>query len=198
MKNENRDDLDRDLRRIAGAIAGLPDREPPDDVIDAVMARIEPKRVSRLGLWWRRMRISAAAVPLQAASAAAVVVLVLLGAFALTHRNPEQLIAPALTRASAESASMVVFTLNAPDASKVELIGSFNHWRPGDMMSWDNSRKAWVASLNLQRGRYEYAFLVDGQKVVPDPNALINRDDGFGNQNSVLIVERNPGHETGI
>jgi 1,4-alpha-glucan branching enzyme len=93
----------------------------------------------------------------------------------------------------------VVFTLNIPGASKVELIGSFNKWRSGDfLMRWDESRKAWSVSLDLQKGRYEYAFLVDGEKVVPDPKALINRDDGFGNKNSILIVERNNGHEAGI
>jgi 1,4-alpha-glucan branching enzyme len=86
-----------------------------------------------------------------------------------------------------------------PGASRVELIGSFNQWRPGDfVMKWDESRKAWVVSLDLQKGRYEYAFLVDGVKVVPDPNALIYRDDDFGNKNSILIVERNNGHEAGI
>ena len=92
----------------------------------------------------------------------------------------------------------MVFTLSTPGASRVELIGSFNQWRPGVLMTWDESRKIWIVSLSLQKGRYEYAFLVDGEKIVSDPKALINQDDGFGNKNSILIVERNHDHEAGI
>ena len=65
-------------------------------------------------------------------------------------------------------------------------------------MKWDESRKAWIVSLSLEKGRYEYAFLVDGEKIVPDPSALIDQDDGFGNKNSVLVIERNGRHEAGI
>lgn len=190
---------DKDLRRIAGMIANLPDREPSGELIDSVMARIQPKKSSRLKVLWRRMSVPVALVPLRMVSAAASVALVLLVVILLADRGPEQASVGSLPRAENGSERTVVFTLNMPDASRVELIGSFNQWKPGDsVMTWDESRKAWILSLDLRKGRYEYAFLVDGEKVVPDPNALIYRDDGFGNKNSILIVERNNGHEAGI
>jgi hypothetical protein len=48
----------------------------------------------------------------------------------------------------------------------------------------------------LPDGRYEYMFLVDGQKMIQDPEALIHQEDGFGNQNSVLVLRRKNGETT--
>lgn len=204
MTNKPRDafggDLeDKDLRRIAAMIANLPDREPPGELIQSVMARIQPRKSSRLAILWRRMSVPVSFVPLRIVSAAASLALVLLVVILLAGRGPDQTSVTSLPRAENGSERTVVFTLNMPDASRVELIGTFNQWKPGDsVMTWDESRKAWVLSLDLTKGRYEYAFLVDGEKVVPDPDALVYRDDGFGNKNSILIVERNNGHEAGI
>jgi 1,4-alpha-glucan branching enzyme len=93
----------------------------------------------------------------------------------------------------------VTFTLNMPDASNVEVIGSFNQWTPnGFRMDWDERRGLWVLSVPLERGRYEYAFLVDGKTILPDPKAFMQQDDGFGNKNSILIIERDNGHEIRI
>jgi Glycogen recognition site of AMP-activated protein kinase len=204
VKNEIKDDLHEDmqeeaLRRIAGMVASLPDREPPGELIDSVMARIKPKKSGRLRIFWRLLQAPVAFAPLRMASIAASFALVFLAVLLLVDRAPEQSPVAPLQQMMNGNEKTVVFTLNIPDASRVELIGSFNQWKPGDLvMTWDKSRKTWVVSLDLRRGRYEYAFLVDGDKVVPDPNALIYRDDGFGNRNSILIVERNNGHEAGI
>jgi len=188
---------EEDLRRIAGMIANLPDREPPGELIGSVMARVKPKKLGRLRVLWRRMQIPVVFAPLRMASVAASLALALLAVILLMDRGAQQTPVASLPQMNGERT--VVFTLNMPGASKVELIGSFNQWRPGDfVMKWDESRKAWVVSLDLRKGRYEYAFLVDGEKVLPDPNALIYRDDDFGNRNSILIVERNNGHEAGI
>jgi len=203
MKNEIKDrlleDVQEELRRIAGMIATLPDREPPGELIDSVMARIKPRKSGKLKVFWRFMQAPVAFAPLRMASMAASFALVFLAVLLLVDRAPEQSPVTSLQQVMNGTERTVVFTLNMPDASRVELIGSFNQWKPGDfVMTWDESRKTWAVSLDLQRGRYEYAFLVDGDKVMADPNALIYRDDGFGNRNSILIVERNNGHEAGI
>ena len=200
MNEDDRKDLqDKDLRRIAGMIASLPGREPPAEIIDSVMARIRPKKLGTLRALWRRMQVPLAIAPLRMASVAASLALAFLAVFLLVHRSPEQISVTSLPQGMNGGERSVVFTLNMPGASRVELIGSFNQWKPGDsVMTWDESRKAWVLTLDLRKGTYEYAFLVDGEKVLPDPNALIYRDDGFGNKNSILIVERNNGHEAGI
>lgn len=81
----------------------------------------------------------------------------------------------------------VHFALTAPDAKTVMLVGDFNGWSPEEALLLrpvDGGR--FVASLELTPGRYEYAFLVDGQRVVPDPAANAFAPDGFGGTNSVL------------
>ena len=200
IKNEFPEKIcDEDLLRVAGLIASLPDRDPPDKLIQSVMTRVKPKRLGKLRVWWRRMQTPVSFAPLRIASVAGSLALAVLVVFLLVERVPEQTLVVPLQQQSGRKAQAVVFTLNMPGASRVELIGSFNHWRPGDLlMKWDESRKAWMVTLNLDRGRYEYAFLVDGERVVPDPSAIMNQDDGFGNKNSVLVIERNGRHEAGI
>jgi len=92
---------------------------------------------------------------------------------------------------------IVLFTLDMPHASNVALIGTFNQWTPeGYRMYRDDQRGVWKLSIPLDSGRYEYAFLIDGKIVVPDPKGLLQRDDGFGNKNSILTIQKENGHET--
>src|SRR6266480_2982560 len=45
----------------------------------------------------------------------------------------------------------------------------------------------WPATLTLPAGQHQYAFVVDGERWVPDPGAPAV-DDGFGRRNSVLTL----------
>jgi 1,4-alpha-glucan branching enzyme len=89
--------------------------------------------------------------------------------------------------------------LDRPDATDVELIGSFNNWsQEGVRMVWDKDRGLWVGVLQLKRGSYEYAFRVNQKEIVADPKAILHREDGFGHQNSILIIGNGNGNETSI
>ena len=191
--------LGKDLRRIAGMVANIPDMEPPDKLIESVMARIQPKKI----VWWRRilrqLQIPFYVTPLKivpfGASAAALIIVALV----FLGRTPDVKDAAQNFMGVKKLLAAVTFTLNMPDASNVEVIGSFNQWMPnGFRMHWDENRGLWVLSVPLERGRYEYAFLVDGKTILPDPKAVMQQDDGFGNKNSILIIERDNGHETRI
>jgi hypothetical protein len=188
----------KDLRRIAGLVAGIPDKEPPDTLVGSVMTQIQPRRLSLVKRLWCKAHTPISFTPLRmvpvgAAVAAVLVLAVFLG------RAPERHDLPFTSPGAEKSKSKVFFTLNMPYASTVDVIGSFNKWTPsGFRMHWDENRKLWVLPLALEKGRYEYAFLVDGKKVVPDPRALLHQDDGFGNQNSILVVEGDNGNETAI
>ena len=199
MKIDPSKNLGKDLRRIAGTVANIPDVEPPDKLIESVMARIQPKKI----VWWRRilrqLQIPFYVTPLKivpfGASAAALIIVALI----FLGRTPDVKDAAQTLMGVKKLRAAVTFTLNMPDASNVEVIGSFNQWTPnGFRMHWDERRGLWVLSVPLERGRYEYAFLVDGKTILPDPKAFMQQDDGFGNKNSILIIERNNGHETRI
>jgi 1,4-alpha-glucan branching enzyme len=71
-------------------------------------------------------------------------------------------------------------------ASDVSIVGSFTHWKPRPMKK---NGKEWWFPVSLTPGRYLYAFIINGHIWQTDPAALLVEDDGFGNRNSVLVVE---------
>ena len=78
----------------------------------------------------------------------------------------------------------IKFTLFAPDAKAVFLAGDFNGWGRTPMEK--NDEGFWETVLQLQPGRYEYKYVVDGEWI-PDPdNPVVSG----GYQNSVIIVNR--------
>lgn len=79
----------------------------------------------------------------------------------------------------------VAFSLDAPQASSVAIVGDFNDWKPTPL-----SRKgsAWEIRVRLAPGQYNYAFVIDGARWVPDPRAPRNAVDDFGSPNSVVSV----------
>ncbi len=83
----------------------------------------------------------------------------------------------------------VVLTLDAPDARSVELVGDFNRWgREPAPVRAERRGDRWVFRVPLAPGRYQYAFVIDGKKWLPDPDAPGIIPDGFGGRNSVLYV----------
>lgn len=81
------------------------------------------------------------------------------------------------------------FELHAPGAHRVELLGTFNNWKPGDIvLNGPDASGHWTATVALPEGRHEYIFLVDGERWVADPNRLSHRPDGFGRVNTVIKV----------
>jgi hypothetical protein len=173
--------LERMLRRME-------DREPPSDRVGRVLESLAPKRISawrRLYLWLhtpRTLSISPVKLIPAAAAAAALVVAV------ATVIAPRQ---PALRGAKPEAVRLVpvVFTLESPGAHTVSLIGSFNEWSPaGFEMRPTAEGRLWRLKIELPEGRYRYAFLVDGRLVVADPRSPFAESDGFGNQNSIILV----------
>jgi len=84
----------------------------------------------------------------------------------------------------------VVFRLKYPEARRVVVVGSFNHWdREKDALSVPDSDGIWKITLPLTEGRYEYLFLIDGKKWLLDP-AVPSVDDGLGGRNSVIHIKK--------
>jgi hypothetical protein len=81
----------------------------------------------------------------------------------------------------------VRFVLHAPEAQTVGLAGTFNQWDSGATPLVRSEGGLWAATLVLPAGEHEYAFVVDGERWVPDP-AAPGVDDGFGRRNSVLTL----------
>jgi anti-sigma factor RsiW len=82
----------------------------------------------------------------------------------------------------------VVFT--APQAASVAIVGDFNGWNPQRTRLVRSSHEGlWRARLKLSPGVYQYSFVLDGSTWVSDPLAKKMLADGFGGNNSVIIVD---------
>jgi chromosome partitioning protein len=75
----------------------------------------------------------------------------------------------------------VVFSLEAPDAHRVQLVGDFNGWAVDEM---DHVGRFWKKFVSLQPGRYQYRFIVDGQWQSDPLNEL--KEPCPGGHNSVI------------
>ena len=84
---------------------------------------------------------------------------------------------------------LVRLVLLDSSARSVAVAGDFNGWDAARSPLERTESGVWTAMLPLSAGRYQYMFLVDGQRWVPDPLAAETSGDGFGAANSVLDVE---------
>ncbi|MFN2570245.1 MAG: isoamylase early set domain-containing protein [Gemmatimonadales bacterium] len=83
---------------------------------------------------------------------------------------------------------MVRFALTAPGAHQVSVAGTFNQWDAhATPLVRSGPNGLWTATITLPAGQHQYAFVVDGERWVPDPAAPAV-DDGFGRRNSVLTL----------
>jgi hypothetical protein len=187
MKNM---DQEIQLAQIAESIRHMTLLDPPEDLADGVMKAIRERKV----FWWRRVidwigsPKYIAVRPIYLAPVAAVFVGFCLTTYLLLfggHSGSNM-------KGFSSGHTSVVFTLKMPEAQSVAVIGTFNQWRAeGYELKWVEEKGLWTLRMSLPRGRHEYAFLIDGIQIIPDPNAMLYQKDGFGQRNAVLILGTN-------
>ena len=79
------------------------------------------------------------------------------------------------------------FVIFQPDASKVELAGSFNNWQRQPLKKVGASGY-WEITLPLEPGEHRFAYILNGEEKMPDPTILTREMDDFGGENSILNV----------
>jgi hypothetical protein len=176
------------LLPISRQIRQIPYLDPPEIMLPSVMRAIRQKPFP----WWFRMirwarsPRSFSFTPLQAVASLASILVLISAAGALflsryEHRYTLQ--------SRATNQMPITLSLNMPEARSVSVVGTFNAWDDkGYEMKKDKSMGTWTLVLHLPAGHHEYAFVLDGKEIIPDPRADFFKDDGFGNQNAVLIV----------
>jgi hypothetical protein len=161
----------------------------PEDLADRVMDELAVRRqaaIRRRSFFWPQ---DAQWIPPAFAGALATLLVV----FGLQYLHPTNLPSKSAPAEQLRTAATTIhFELHAPGADRVELVGSFNDWKPGNIvLQGPDASGHWTADLTLPEGRYEYGFLVDGERWVADPKATIQRPDGFGRINTVIEVYEN-------
>jgi len=81
----------------------------------------------------------------------------------------------------------VAFSLSAPEAKRVAVLGDFNKWRDNTHLMKKDENGVWHKIAMLPAGRYEYRFLVDGQWC-NDPKNDQACWNCFGTQNNIFDV----------
>lgn len=192
LPDEERSDEVR-LRDALGALKR--DVRAPAGFRTDVMRAIEESAPYQAPLWKRALGWWLEPQPLRIRPAMGALALAATVALVLVLRPA---VAPTVTPdqagVSGESGQLVTrFVLVAPEASSVHLTGDFLSWSPeGIALEDPRGTGVWTADVTLPPGVYQYTFVVNGSEWVPDPRAVSQVDDGFGQLNSVVIV---PGGE---
>lgn len=77
-----------------------------------------------------------------------------------------------------------------PNAARVAVTGDFNGWKKdGAPLKPTGKVGLWETTLRLSPGAYSYNFIVDGNFLLPDPNAPDQMPDGYGGTNSILLIK---------
>jgi Glycogen recognition site of AMP-activated protein kinase len=177
-----------------GRVLGQPERFG-DDFERSLVAAIRADRPIRLRLvprarrfspaWWKTpasVRLSPIAATALAAGLAALAVF---STRQIDRRNTRAPRSIASTAAVHDTVTFVRFVF-VGQAKSVSLVGDFNRWgtEPTPLVS---ANGVWTASIPLQNGRHEYAFIVDGARWVPDPLAPSSSDE-FDTKSSIVTV----------
>ncbi len=81
----------------------------------------------------------------------------------------------------------VLFEADFPRAKTVRITGSFCDWSAKGLPLNRREDGAWECRLELESGRYEYRFIVDGAWL-PDPHNTETVANEFGGANSQVVV----------
>lgn len=151
--------------------------------------RLDPRFDDRVMAAVRTTPRPAAAGVRRFAIAAGIAGLMLGSAWLGRRTAPGGDLAGAPTPVTAAAERVVQFVVLAPDAGAVTLAGDFNEWSTSATPLTVTGRAGvWSVTIPLPAGRYEYAFIVDGERWLPDPSTPRAQTGDFGLPNSVITV----------
>jgi len=172
------------LKEMVASLNFLPQVSAPQNLTQNIMAKISQEEIQIQSSWIDNLKkqISIPQLSFRLVGTAAAAALVVFFAFTFIFNTPDT---------SPICSAEVQFSLKINDnkAHTVAIAGDFNNWDPQTNTLEDPEGDGiWTGTLNLEPGRYEYMFVMDGEKWFPDPNALRYVKDGFGNKNAILEI----------
>jgi len=172
------------LKEMVASLNLLPQVSTPQNLTQNIMTKISQEEIQIQSSWIDHLRrqISFPRLSFRLVGSAAAAALVVFFAFTFIFNTPDT---------SPICSAEVQFSLRVGDskAHTVAIAGDFNGWNPQANILEDlEGDGIWTGTLKLEPGRYEYMFVMDGEKWFPDPNALRYVKDGFGNKNAILEI----------
>src|ERR1043166_9612084 len=77
-----------------------------------------------------------------------------------------------------------VFSLTAPEATSVMLVGDFTNWQKNPIPMHRDGKGIWQTMIALGSGTHRYRFLVDGEWR-DDPECILRVQNPYGSEDSV-------------
>ena len=172
------------LKQVIFSLNSLSPQPVPENLTENIMAKIPQEDVQIQSSWLDRIKkqVSIPQLSFRLAGVAATAALIVFFAFTFIFNTPDS---------SLICSAEVQFTLKMNDnkAHTVAIAGDFNGWNPQvNLLENSEGNNIWSGTLKLEPGRYEYMFVLDGERWFPDPNALRYVKDGFGNRNAILEI----------
>lgn len=95
--------------------------------------------------------------------------------------------APQKTPAITSHIREIVFTIDAPNARDIFLVGDFNHWKINDSSRLSRSDSGrWEKRIQLAPGnKYKYKYVVDGEWTIDSRNTELEQN-SFGTFDSII------------
>jgi len=182
------------LKKIVSALSSISPQIAPAELTKNIMAKISQEEIQIQSSWIdqlkRRVSIPSLSFPrkwesifsFRLVGVTAAAALIIFFAFTFIFNLPN-------TSSICSAEVQFSLKLNNNKTHTVAIAGDFNRWNSGDNLLEDpDGDGIWTGTLKLKPGRYEYMFVLDGKKWVPDPNALRYVKDGFGNKNAILEI----------
>ena len=172
------------LKQVVFALNSISPLPAPGTFTQNIMSKISQKEIQIQTSWMDHIKrqISIPRLSFRLVGATATAVLIVFFAFTFVFNTPDT---------SPICSAEVQFSLKINDSKvhTVAIAGDFNDWNPkANILEDPEGDGIWTGTLKLEPGRYEYMFVLDGEKWLPDPNALRYVKDGFGNKNAILEI----------
>lgn len=172
------------LKEIITSLNSLSPQPAPKDFTQSMMTKISQEEIQIQSSWMGRLKkqISIPQFSFRLVGGAIAVAVFVFFAFTFIFNTPD-------TYPICSAEVQFSFKINDNKAHTVAIAGDFNRWNPQENLLEDPEGDGiWTGTLKLEPGRYEYMFVLDGEKWFPDPNAFRYVKDGFGNKNAILEI----------
>ncbi|HDK27842.1 MAG TPA: hypothetical protein ENG48_12245 [Candidatus Atribacteria bacterium] len=175
---------EKNWKKVFSSLNSIRPVSVPDNLTQKIMAKVSMEEINPSWIDYLKSRISIPRLSLRILGAAvAVTAIFAFFAFAFIFNAPDT--SPLVCSAEVKFS----LKLNDTKAHVVAIAGDFNGWNPqANLLEDPDGDGIWTGTLNLEPGKYEYMFVLDGEKWLPDPNALRYAKDGFGNKNAILEI----------
>ena len=172
------------LKQVVSALNSISPKPAPETLTQNIMAKISQEKIQIQPSWMDLLKrqISIPQFSFRLVGGAIAVAVFVFFAFTFIFNTPD-------TSCICSAEVKFFLKINDNKAHTVAIAGDFNGWDPrANLLEDPEGDGIWTGTLKLEPGRYEYMFVLDGEKWFPDPNALRYVKDGFGNRNAILEI----------